>query len=715
MALIVVHAGGLRASSADDVEIGGPTLAGDTVYQNGTYIVSGAGVGVAGAADQLHFNGGVLSGDGTLSALVVSAGNSGNAQAGVMFRSSTASGDSEICLAITPTQGLFLSKRSATGAKAVSQRLKGIYPPVWLKLQRAGSVVTASYSMDNQKWKVFAGTTTTSFPTNVLAGVEVSSGSNSHLNTASFRSILTLPTVDNRYLHASGNQLRDRSGNLIVLRGVNLGGWLCTEGWMNGDSGQGDCFVLDTLTQRFGSTKASTLINAWRDHWITASDLDVIKNWNFNLVRVPFDWLVLQNPDGSWVKDTQGNIDFSRFDWIVQEAAKRGIYVIFDLHVWKGQKAGYSDICEWEGWTNYDDETMAAANLWSVLAMHFKEEGTVAAFDVINEPSGSNDDYLAHRAFYTAIRNQDPDRLLVMEWINVNDLPSLGWTNIMVSDHYCFDTRASSEAWIGTNYGVQGSDQATTTVFPCYIGEFKAADYTNSTYTNAFQVTQAMDQLGWAWSSWTYKGVNVGGWALCNYTSSFYYNRFTNSYDSLMSLWTNGLTRWTNSAFASDLSLQQELVDGLANGAVTKTPDLVSGKSYALLNYANGLTIDGGSGKNGTAPVMTSLNVAPGAGQVWQATLLTNGAWTFANASGVILNGFSSGNPATLLQSSNSGRASQQWSVISTGQETYRIVNLSSGLELTFPGNTNQQGTPVNMTYDQPGNASQHWTFDPMN
>ena len=144
------------------------------------------------------------------------------------------------------------------------------------------------------------------------------------------------------YLHTRGKDIVDRTGRVVRLRGVNIGGWLVTEGWMCGQRDTSSSVdiergALEQLEKRFGPEKAATLMNAWYDHWLTTNDLDLIQSWGFNVIRVPFSYRNLQDAAGNWKQDALGNIDFSRMDWVAREAAKRGIYVIFDLHVWPRQ------------------------------------------------------------------------------------------------------------------------------------------------------------------------------------------------------------------------------------------------------------------------------------------------------------------------------------------------------------------------------------------
>ena len=140
--------------------------------------------------------------------------------------------------------------------------------------------------------------------------------------------------TDEDMLHTKGKKIYNKRGEEVILRGVNLGTWLIQESWMTPiENSDDNISTLNTLTERFGVEKAYELINIYEDNWITEYDLDRIVELGFNCVRVPFWFRNFYYDDkGTKILDKNGEWDFSRLDWVVSECAKRGLYVILDLH-----------------------------------------------------------------------------------------------------------------------------------------------------------------------------------------------------------------------------------------------------------------------------------------------------------------------------------------------------------------------------------------------
>lgn len=711
----------VQAQSSDDIDIGSPHYAGSTSYHtnfslSGTtsvtqaiYTVSGGGSDIWNNSDHFHFNRGPLTGNGTVSAQVLSIGNTNSwAKSGVMLRNDTTASSAYAAIYVTPGNGVSFQWRASAGVNANFVQQQGVTAPVWLKLHRSANSVSAYYSKDGSSWTQLGSAKSVALGNVALAGVAVTAHNDSALCTSTLANVLATPDVDSRYLHAFGNKVVNASGAVVNLRGTNLGGWLVTEDWMTGDASGVGRFALETLESRFGVAQAGVLINAWRDNWINANDLDNIKSYGFTAVRVPFSWRNLQDASGNWILSPQGTIDFSRFDWTVQEAAKRGLYVIFDFHVWEGQQAGYGDICQ--GQDPGSAETAEGAAIWSQLAAHFAGNGTVAAFDLINEPTGSNNFYQAHRAFYSAIRAQDPNRLVIAEWVNAFDTPALGWSNFMLSDHYNNQDLPSFGTWM--NNILTASGDASLSI-PFFEGEFKPQDASAPwLQQNCIDLTVAMDQLNWAWTTWCYKGVNNGGWALTNYDTSLSYNVQTSSYDTLLTQFTSVLTQWCTTGQANNLWPYTQYIAGMSYGATYVVPTnlpIASPTITALINSSSGLAADDAGGSTAQNVQIVQSTINSGASQNWVVNCLSNGNWAFINTASALALGSTSASDAA-IQSSWTNSSTQQWTLTANGDGSYQLVNVANGLALDDSGASNASGNPLILW---PGSSAvnQKWTF----
>ena len=281
------------------------------------------------------------------------------------------------------------------------------------------------------------------------------------------------------YQQTSGTKIVDASGNTVQWKGTNLGGWLVWEDWMCGitdNSGSADRFPQTTLENRFGEDQTRELMKVWQDNWLVESDFDNLAAMGFNVLRLPFSYRNFVRSDGSYITDSNGQLDYSRLEWAIAQAKKRGMYVIPTYHIWEGQEQRYSTISEdsWEG----QQQRNRCGDLWTMIAQHFAGETAIAAFDAINEPTGSANNNL-QRDLYNAIRKGDPKRIIVME--SISAAPDSDWTNVVYSMH---EYLMMGENDFGYNkymfsQGPQASTDAYTAVgVPTYIGEFMASGET---------------------------------------------------------------------------------------------------------------------------------------------------------------------------------------------------------------------------------------------
>lgn len=114
--------------------------------------------------------------------------------------------------------------------------------------------------------------------------------------------------MEEDFLTVLGTDIVNRNGEKVILRGVNLGGWLLQEYWMCPVTGDPQASqwthteTLEVLTQRFGEEKAGKLLEQYADNWITEWDMQNIAVQGCNVVRVPFGyWNFMKDAEGTWL------------------------------------------------------------------------------------------------------------------------------------------------------------------------------------------------------------------------------------------------------------------------------------------------------------------------------------------------------------------------------------------------------------------------------
>ena len=323
------------------------------------------------------------------------------------------------------------------------------------------------------------------------------------------------------FLETDGQNIVNQKGEKVRLKGVNLGAWMIWEDWLCPYENSLDHFTaLEILTDRFGQEKAYELMNTYMDNWITEYDLDEIKKMGFNAVRVPFWFRNFYYDDkGTKILDKNGEWDFSRLDWVVEECSERELYVVLDMHgavgyqsdaphnVKKGSVGLYADTEQGERYRELTDE------LWTAIAVRFKDNPAVAMYDLLNEPMCDVDageierrinNEMIYTRLYNTVRAVDENHIITMEaiWTAIA-LPfawAKGWNNVVYQVHFYNNSNFIFNlfAWF-TKY-----------IFadvPMMMGEFYPHQQT--TWENCFNT---LDKANYSWFLWTYKATGHGMW-----------------------------------------------------------------------------------------------------------------------------------------------------------------------------------------------------------
>jgi regulation of enolase protein 1 (concanavalin A-like superfamily) len=158
-------------------DVGATGATGNASYASNTFSVTGAGADVWGTADAFHYAYTTLDGDGTIVARVktiqfVHAWT----KAGVMMRSSLSpsAAYAYMLVAASSAKGAPFQRRTADGAEAVNTAGPLVTAPYWVKLVRAGDVITAYTSPDGATWTM-VGSDTFAMGSSIVVGLAVSS------------------------------------------------------------------------------------------------------------------------------------------------------------------------------------------------------------------------------------------------------------------------------------------------------------------------------------------------------------------------------------------------------------------------------------------------------------------------------------------------------------------------------------------------------------
>jgi regulation of enolase protein 1 (concanavalin A-like superfamily) len=169
--------------------VGSPSIAGSASHSNGTWTVAGSGADIWGTSDQFRFVYRTLSGNGTITARVVTQTNSNSwAKAGVMIRESLAANARHAMTIVTPSNGRRMQFRSSTGGSSTDVNGGSGGVPVWVRLVRSGNTFTSYRSTNGTTWTQIS-SRTISMGTNVYVGLAVTSHTNSALSTATFTNV----------------------------------------------------------------------------------------------------------------------------------------------------------------------------------------------------------------------------------------------------------------------------------------------------------------------------------------------------------------------------------------------------------------------------------------------------------------------------------------------------------------------------------------------
>ena len=185
-------------------------------------------------------------------------------------------------------------------------------------------------------------------------------------------------------------KLLDAKGREVYLNGVSFGNLFVLEPYIWKASGHsfGNTYsIRRSICILCGSKYAADFWERWQDSWITEDDVRMVREMGFNAVRLPFlaeTLMYAEEPGITWRED-----GFKRVKRIVGWCRDAGIYVVLDMHGAPGGHTGTGIEASYDNslrlFTDRDYWEKGVA-LWRELARRYKDEPTIAMYDLLNEP-----------------------------------------------------------------------------------------------------------------------------------------------------------------------------------------------------------------------------------------------------------------------------------------------------------------------------------------
>jgi aryl-phospho-beta-D-glucosidase BglC (GH1 family) len=333
------------------------------------------------------------------------------------------------------------------------------------------------------------------------------------------------PVYAEGFVRADHQRIVDGKGNPLILRGLGLGGWMVQEGYMMGLANlKAQHIIRRRISEVIGEKKTEQFYRSWRENAVTKADIDAMAKWGFNSVRLPMHWnLFIKDRHG---RNTSRNIvwneeGFRRVDALIRWLKANDMYLILDLHAapgGQGHDIAISDRNPNEPslWHSDENQAMMIA-LWSEIARRYKDEPTIAGYDLLNEPNWGFQDESdkggcretenrplrdIYRRTIRAIRAIDTNHMLVIEgncWGNnyAGVLP-IDDRNTTLSFHKYWTptTQESIEPFLKLREQYN---------MPLWNGE--SGENNNDWYARAVAL-QEKNGIGWSW--WPLKKMGAG-------------------------------------------------------------------------------------------------------------------------------------------------------------------------------------------------------------
>lgn len=314
------------------------------------------------------------------------------------------------------------------------------------------------------------------------------------------------------FLHTSGQNIVDGNGNNILLKSVNLDGWMVQEGYIMEVPFGPQWEIMDGIKDVIGDQNTQEFHDAWLDNMVTEADFQKIKEWGFNSIRVPLHYnlftLSIQEEPVPF-ESTVLPKGYELVDKILAWAEKYELYLILDLHAAPGGQGEDQPISDYNPsypslWESGENRSKTV-HLWKEIASRYADEEWIAGYDLINETNWeleNNNQMLfeLYQSILWEVRQVDNNHIVFIEgnwWANdFRGLTPAFDDNMVYAFHKYWSAvdQASIQEFI---------DIRNNTNTPIWCGE--TGENSNQWYAESFELLEE-NNIGYAF--WPLKKMN---------------------------------------------------------------------------------------------------------------------------------------------------------------------------------------------------------------
>lgn len=318
------------------------------------------------------------------------------------------------------------------------------------------------------------------------------------------------------FVRVDGANLVTPNGEVLFIRGTNLGNWLNPEGYMFGFQKVNSAhFIDEMLRQAVGPYATDVFWANFKNNYITEADIAFIASTGANTIRLPFHYKLFTDEDYMGLAANQDG--FQRIDQVVEWCRKYGLYVILDMHDAPGGQTG-DNIDDSYGypWLLECEASQALyADIWQRIADHYKDEPVILGYDLLNEPIAPyfGDDVAVlnsklkalYRLGFDAIREVDKHHIIILggaQWnSNFEPLDDCNFDEQVMYSCHRYGGDPTPEA-IGSFISFRDKVNR-----PMYMGEIGHNTYE---WMTEFSETMRANNIGYTY--WPYKKMGSSSW-----------------------------------------------------------------------------------------------------------------------------------------------------------------------------------------------------------